>query len=180
MYDLGEEYAVLNAKYFRGELPVLASRDYVDKNGENRSVYPALKWDGRMKGKTLGVYQVKQRPGCGVIRLSPSIAKDPVLTRSVLLHEMLHKHLDMKSQSDGIKGHGENFTSAAKSINEVCALNKVTYRVYFHDRVITQENPTVIPELLMEEVYCNPDLDITRLMMSVVRAAFDTKYVYNQ
>lgn len=180
MYELGDVYAELNAKYFEGQLPVLPFREITDKNGETRRIYGTLKWDGRMKGKTLGTYQGKPRRGHGVIRLSRSIAKDPVRTRSVLLHEMLHKYLDMKGLDDGIKGHGENFTTHAKNINEVCAAKDVSYRIHFYDEVITMDEPLVYSELLMTEIHFSRDLDIARNMQAIARAAFDRKFEYHQ
>ena len=98
MYDLGELYAEFNAKYFNGELPVLPFESKVDKNGEVRHRYGTLKWDGRLGKSTLGTYKR------GTICLNRSIASDPNKTRSVLLHEMLHKYLDFKGLDDGPVG----------------------------------------------------------------------------
>ncbi len=180
MYDLGDLYAELNARFFNGELPILPSDSYTDKNGETRTRYGTLKWDGRMGQRTLGTYKASSRRGNGTIRLSRRIASDPVKTRSVLLHEMLHKYLDLKSMDDGILGHGENFVSEAKRINEACEKSGVGYRIHFYDEVVTRDEPFVISDLTKKEIYCGKDLDIARNMQAVVRAAFDQKFEYFQ
>lgn len=181
MYELGDIYAELNAKYFEGQLYILPFRQITDKNGETRRIYGTLKWDGRMGQRTLGTYKAgPTRPGHGTIRLARSIASDPVRTRSVLLHEMLHKYLDMKGLDDGIKGHGENFITHAKNINEVCSVNGVSYRIHFYDEVITMDEPLVYSELLMTEIHFSRDLDIARNMQAIARAAFDRKFEYHQ
>lgn len=180
MYDLGDLYAELNARFFNGELPVLPSESYTDKDGETRTRYGTLKWDGRMRQRTLGTYKASSRRGHGTIRLARSIAYDPARTRSVLLHEMLHKYLDLKSMDDGILGHGENFVSEAKRINETCEKSGVEYRIHFYDEVVTRDEPFVVSELSRKEIYCGKDLDVARNMQAVMRAAFDRKFEYFQ
>jgi hypothetical protein len=174
MYDLGELYAEFNAKYFYGELPLLPCATKVDKNGETRNVYGTLKWDGRLGKTTLGIYKR------GTIYLNRKIAKDPIQTRSVLLHEMLHKFLDVKGWDDGIAGHGPNFIKEAKRINESCATRCVQYRVHYYDVPVTRAEPTYRSDLIGEDIHCVQDLDLARKMGSVIRAAFDTKYDYLQ
>lgn len=180
MYELGDLYAELNAKFFNGELPLLPCKTVTDKNGEIRNVYGTLKWDGRIGRRTLGTYKATARRGHGSIRLARSIASDPAKTRSVLLHEMLHKYLDLKGLDDGILGHGENFVTEAKRINEQCQEVGVNYRIHFYDQEITEEQPFVVSEMTREEIYCSKDLDIARNMQALVRAAFDRKFEYFQ
>ena len=174
MYDLGELYAEFNAKYFNGELPVLPHATKVDKSGETRRVYGTLKWDGRLGKSTLGCYKR------GVIHLNRKIAKDLNKTRSVLLHEMLHKFLDVKGLDDGIAGHGPNFIAEAKRINDVCAARGVQYRVHYYDVPVTRVQPTYRSELIGEDIHCVQDLDLARKMGTIIRAAFDTRYDYKQ
>ena len=133
-----------------------------------------------MGQRTLGTYKASVRRGHGAIRLSRSIASDPVRTRSVLLHEMLHKYLDLKGMDDGILGHGENFVTEAKRINEACEESGVGYRIHFYDEVVTRDEPFVISDLTKKEIYCGKDLDIARNMQAVMRAAFDQKFKYFQ
>ncbi len=180
MYDLGDLYAELNARFFNGELPVLPSDSYTDKNGEIRTRFGTLKWDGRMGQRTLGTYKGSARRGHGTIRLARSIASDPVKTRSVLLHEMLHKYLDFKGMDDGILGHGENFVNEAKRINESYQAAGVDYRIHFYDEEVTRDEPFVISELAKKEIYCGKDLDVARNMQAIMRAAFDQKFEYFQ
>jgi hypothetical protein len=180
MYDLGELYAEFNAIFFNGELPVLSHQEYTDKNGEKRRKYNTLKWDGRMRTRTLGTYAPSKSPGHGTIRLSRKIAQDPVQVRSTLLHEMLHKYLDFKGTSDGILGHGPNFSAAAKQINDICRDRNVNYRVNFYDVEVTQENPYIRVKLLQTEMFYDPDLDIARKMNAVARAAFGDEFTYVQ
>lgn len=174
MYDLGELYAEFNAKYFNGKLPLLPYEVKVDVNGETRHKYGTLKWDGRLGKNTLGCYKR------GVIHLNRSIAKDPNQTRSVLLHEMLHKFLDVKGLDDGIAGHGPNFITEAKGINDACAARGVQYRVNYYDTPVTKSRPVYRSELTGGNIQCVQDLDLARKMGTIIRAAFDTKYVYNQ
>lgn len=180
MYDLGEIYAEFNARYFTGNLPLLPCKIRTDENGETWSRYDTLKWDGRMGRRVLGTYKTSARRGFGTIRLSRVIAGDPVKTRSVLLHEMLHKYLDLERRDDGIKGHGENFVKEAKRINELCESTGVKHRIHFYEEEITQSYPFVLPELLGDKVHCSKDLDIARNMQSVMRAAFSQKFEYFQ
>lgn len=180
MYDLGEIYAEFNARYFNGDLPILPCKTRTDDNGETWSRYDTLKWDGRMGRHSLGTYKASARRGNGTIRLSRRIASDPVKTRSVLLHEMLHKYLDLKGKKDGILGHGGNFVTEAKRINELCEKTGVKHRIYFYDEEVTKEQPFVLPELLEEKIHCGKDLDVARNMQSVMRAAFSQKFEYYQ
>lgn len=174
MYDLGELYAEFNAKYFNGELPVLPCITKVDKNGETRKVYGTLKWDGRLGESTLGCYKR------GVIYLNRKIAGDLDRTRSVLLHEMLHKFLDVKGLDDGIAGHGPNFISEAKRINDTCAARGVQYRINYYGTPVTKSRPVYRSELIGGDIQCVQDLDVARKMGSVIRAAFDKRYEYVQ
>jgi len=174
MYDLGELYAEFNAKYFNGELPVLPYEVKVDANGETRRKYGTVKWDGRLGRNTLGCYKR------GVIHLNRKIAKDPNQVRSVLLHEMLHKFLDVKGLDDGIAGHGPNFIEEAKWINDTCSARGVQYRVNFYDIPVTKSRPTYHADLIGGEIQCVQDLDVVRKMGSVIRAAFDTRFEYRQ
>lgn len=174
MYDLGDLYAEFNAKYFNGELPVLPYATKVDKNGETRKIYGTLKWDGRLGKSTLGCYKR------GVIYLNRKIAGDLNKTRSVLLHEMLHKFLDVKGLDDGIAGHGPNFIAEAKWINDTCAARGVLYRVNFYDVPVTKSRPVYRSELIGGDIQCVQDLDVARKMGSVIRAAFDKRYEYRQ
>jgi hypothetical protein len=180
MYDLGDIYAEMNAIFFDGVLPVLKSVSKKDSNGETRTKYPTLKWDGRMKAKTLGTYRPSAKRGSGTISLSPAIAKDPTLTRSVLLHEMLHKYLDLKGLDDGIKGHGENFILESTRINKLCESKGKEYRVMFYDEEITKDDPSFFVEMVGEEMTVMRDLDVARKMASIFRAAFDEKFEYRQ
>ncbi len=179
MYDLGDLYAELNAKFFNGQLPVLAETVRT-VNGVERKTYPSLKWDGRLGRRTLGVYTPASKRGNGKIRLARRIAEDPAKTRSVLLHEMLHKFLDLHSLDDGIAGHGPNFISEAKAINGHCTEWGVNYRIHFYDEEITREDPVFYSDVLKMEIDCRKDLDFARKVQSVIRAAFDTNYEYHQ
>lgn len=175
MYDLGEIYSELNAKFFNGELPVLTKVVKTGKDGISRATYPKLKWEGRFR-KVLGMYH----PGSELIRLSRAIAPDPVQVRSTLLHEMLHKYLDQKGLDDGILGHGENFISFAKRINDRCSDIGVSYRINFYDLEITTEQPTFQVDMLgSTEFKVTKDLDVVRKMKTVFKTSFK-EYSYLQ
>lgn len=176
MLDLGDIYAEFNARFFNGKLPILAHKLVKSKTGETRRVYNTLKWDGRLGKTTLGRY--KLRNGHGEIRLSRSIAHNPTLTKSVLLHEMVHKYLDLTGQDDGIMGHGENFILTSKRINEQCEEKGFAYRVHFYDEEITKEEPQAFVDLIGKEIYLGKDLDVARKMKSILNSAFDHKYDY--
>jgi hypothetical protein len=175
IYDLEKLYNEYNTKFFNGDLPELVRVIKKVKGGEITS-YSRLKWDGRLRSRTYGTYSSGSRSGFGVIRLSRSIAKDPVLTKSTLLHEMLHQWLDLKGLDDGIRGHGEQFIRFAKQINLVCLTEGNQIRIWFYDRAITQDTPEFHCELIGETIYSVKDLDITRSLDRVLNSAFDGKH----
>lgn len=174
VYDLGELYAKFNAKYFNGELPVVNPK--ISENGAK--TYSKLRWDKRLK-RCWGVYRTARKPGDGVISLSPTCVSTPFQVENTLLHEMLHKWLDLKGLDDGIKGHGPNFTQNASRINKLCQSLKVGYRIQFFDDSITRDLPVASAPILERTIACSDDLDISRAMQSVLRAAFDKKYEYS-
>ena len=178
MFDLGELYAEFNAKYFDGNLRVLRVIEHEDKNGEVRRKYPTLKWEGRYKTKW-GTYTPNGR-GTGVIKISRLAAKDPTQVRNTLLHEMIHAYLDQTNRDDGINGHGPNFIAEATRINAKCSDAGVTYRVNFYDVPVTKDEPEVYSDLLKSTIYCGKDLDLAQKMRTILNAAFDTHYVYEQ
>lgn len=178
MYDLGELYYEFNSRFFYGDLPVLRVVTRIDENGEKWHTYPRLKWDGRMR-RLWGNYKPNGR-GTGEIKLARNAASDPVQVRSTLLHEMLHAYLDQTNRDDGIKGHGPNFIAEATRINAICADLGVAYRVNFYDVPVTKEEPEVYSDLLKTTIYCGKDLDLARRMKTILNAAFDTCYVYEQ
>jgi hypothetical protein len=180
MYDLGDLYAEFNSKYFDGELCIAQYASWVDADGESRRKYGHLKLDGRLSRRTLGMYKPTTRAGKGTIVLNRKIASDPNLTRSVLLHEMIHKFLDAKGMTDGVKGHGPNFLAEACRINNLCLSQGVEHRVHFMGEEITQEEPSTFAVLLDREIGMGKDLDIADRMKSVMKTAFDTKYTYAQ
>lgn len=176
MYDLGDLYAEFNARFFNGELPILPSHTFTDENGEVRTSYGTLKWDGRLGKRTYGVYSYKDK----TIRLSRKIAVDPIATRSVLLHEMVHKYLHTKGLDDGVQGHGANFIEKAMAINAICEEIGTEYRVHFQDQEVTEKAPSILPQLLDNPITLVPDLDIALKMKTVAKAAFDKKFIYRQ
>jgi hypothetical protein len=178
MFDLGELYAEFNAKYFDGNLRVLRVIERVDENGETWKKYPTLKWEGRYKTKW-GTYKLNNR-GTGEIKIARMCADDPIQVRSTLLHEMVHAYLDQTSRDDGIKGHGPNFIAEATRINAKCADLGVAYRVNFYDVPVTKDEPEVYSDLLKTTIYCGKDLDLARRMKTILNAAFDTHYAYEQ
>ena len=178
MFDLGELHAEFNARFFDGKLPVTPVVTHTDENGEERRSYPRLKWDGRMR-RLWGNYKPNGR-GSGEIKLARNAADDPVQVKSTLLHEMLHAYLDRTNRDDGIKGHGPNFIAEATRINAICADLGVAYRVNFYDVAVTKEEPEVYSDLLKTTIYCGKDLDLARRMKTILNAAFDTHYVYEQ
>jgi hypothetical protein len=179
IYDLGRLYNELNFRFFRGELPTLQEVRKIDKQGTERVSYPSLKWEGRFK-KVLGMYHPSPKRGTGVIRISRKLASDPTGLRSTLLHEMLHKYLDLKGLDDGIKGHGKNFILHAKGINEICKSRGFKYRIHFYEEEILQEAPSFKTSLLGEEIHVIKDLDVARTMKRIFGVAFDEKFVYRQ
>jgi hypothetical protein len=180
MYDLGDVYADLNAKFFDGELPVLAVVSEVDSNGENRNYYPRLKWDGRLGRRVLGMYHPYPQAGTGLIRLATKLAADPVAMESTLLHEMLHKWLDLKGMADGVKGHGPNFILHAHRLNLLAESLGKECRVHYRGDTVDQDEPTVEAELFDKEVLFGKDLDMAHRMKAIARAAFDTNFTYKQ
>lgn len=180
-FDLPELYAEFNAKFFRGDLPLLNTTEITDENGEDRVLTQDIVWDGRYRtvyGKY--VYGGKGR-GKGQIRLAKFMAYDHIQVKSTLLHEMVHKYLDYMNQDDGIKGHGPNFIDQARRINAQCEEWNLPYRVNFFDLEVTKEQPEVYSDMLMTTVYCGRDLDVARRMQAVIRAAFhEGCYDYQQ
>lgn len=179
IYDLGSLYDEFNSRFFHGELPNLVKTVKVVK-GEEVVSYGRLKWDGRLKNRTLGTYTPARIKGQGVIRLSRNIASDPVQVKSTLLHEMLHLYLDLKDLDDGIKGHGSHFMAEAKSINTACEGLGVSYRINFHDNEITQEEASFSCDLLKEQVFRTSDLDIALQVKKVLNSALNSDFNYNQ
>jgi len=178
IYDLGELYAEFNAKYFDGNLRVLRVIEKTDANGDQRNVYPELKWEGRFR-KLWGYYKPGNQRGTGMIKIARKAALDPIQVRSTLLHEMVHKWLDQVGKDDGIKGHGQNFIDKARQINEICDRTGVKYRVNFYDVPVTKEEPEAFSDMLKTKIYCGKDLDLARKMKSILNAAFET-YEYDQ
>ena len=179
MYDLGALYDEFNTRFFHGELPELVKTVKVVKGNEVVS-YGRVKWDGRLRSKTLGTYSCASVPGKGVIRIARRIASNPSEVKGVLLHEMLHQYLDLKGLDDGIKGHGPNFMSFAKSINSVCRQLGTNYRVDFYDQEITDEQATFSCDLVKDVVFTTSDLDVALQVKKVMNSAFDSKFDYHQ
>lgn len=183
LYDLGEIYATLNAKFFSGELPVLASVEQKNKAGEKVVKYLGVKWEGRFR-KVLGDYTPNGK-GTGGIRISRVVANHRNQVYSTLLHEMVHKLIDLKGlggpEGDGVKGHGPCFIDTARVINAQCELEKLPYRVNFYGLEVTKPQPEVYSNLLKTTVFCGRDLDVARKVQSVVKAAFpEGSYDYAQ
>lgn len=174
VYDLGEIYAEFNAKFFNGDLNPLKVMEKTDKEGNITRIYPGLKWDGRLKN-FWGIYKPNGQ-GTGEIRISRSAAMKPSQVRDTLLHEMLHKWLDMKGLDDGIKGHGPQFIDHSLRINQKAQKLGLGVRVNFFDEEITKEQPEVYSDLLKTTIYCGRDLDIARKMRGVFNSAFDESY----
>lgn len=180
IHDLVELYAEFNARFFLGTLPLLKTTEYEDDNGEMRVSTRDVLWDGRYRN-AYGKYVPATKPGHGQIRIARFTATDSAQVRSTLLHEMVHKWLDLKGLDDGIKGHGPNFIDAACNINALCEEWDLPYRVNYHDQEVTLEQPEVHSELLMTTVYCGRDLDVATRMQSIIRAAFhEGTYEYQQ
>jgi hypothetical protein len=180
MHDLGELYSQFNAKYFEGELPVLKPHTVVDENEEVWESYPKqIAWNGRFK-KLYGRYTYSPARGRGFIELSKRIALDPILVRSTMLHEMLHKYLDLKALGDGIEGHGPNFVEHGVRINRICESEKVEYRINFFDHPVEDSNPRYLSETYAQEFPVRKDLDLGRKMAKIMKASFDSSYTYLQ
>lgn len=179
-HDLPALYAQFNAKFFNGLLPDLNIQTVVDDNGETHILTQDIVWDGRYRA-VYGKYVPGLKRGRGQIRLARFMAKDSVQVKSTLLHEMVHKWLDLKQLDDGIKGHGPNFIDTARDINAQCEEWDLPYRINFYDEEVTKEQPEVNSDLLMTTVYCGRDLDVAKRMQSVIRAAFhEGTYEYQQ
>lgn len=172
IYDLENLYNDYNTKFFNGELPELVPVTKKVK-GQEITTYSRLKWDGRLRSRTYGTYTTGPRAGKGLIRLARAIANDPVLTKSTLLHEMLHQWLDLKEQDDGVKGHGPNFVSHAKRINVLCEEGGLSVRVNFYDKAVLAETPHFQCSVIGETIYTVKDLDIARSIERVINSAFD-------
>jgi hypothetical protein len=176
MYDLGEMYAVLNARHFGGELAVLNKVVTVDKNGEEWENYPRqLIWNKRFK-KKYGTYTYASR----MIQIAGFAAWDSNQVWSTLLHEMLHKYLHQKGMDDGIEGHGPNFINYSADINADCLEKGYKYRINFFDEEIVLKNPNYSSVVHEMEFHVANDLDIGRKCKSVIKAAFDEQFSYNQ
>jgi hypothetical protein len=179
IYDLGKVYDELNTLFYDGQLEPLSKVLKKDKEGTERASYPMLKWEGRFQ-KILGMYSPSPKRGAGLIRLSRRIASDPIQVRSTLLHEMLHKYLDLKGLEDGVLGHGENFILHSKAINERCESLVKPYRIHFLGQEITSEQPSFSVDLIGEsEFHVTKDLDVARKMKAVFRSSFKG-YTYRQ
>lgn len=174
IYDLGEIYAEYNAKFFYGTLKTLNVVERTDKRGNTTRIYTGLKWDGRLKN-FWGIYRPNGR-GTGEIRISRQAAMQPHQVRDTILHEMLHKWLDMKGLDDGIEGHGPHFIDHSLRINQRARELGLTVRVNFFNEEITKEQPEVYSELLKTTLYCGRDLDIARKMRGVFDSAFHESY----
>lgn len=172
IYDLENLYNDYNTKFFNGELPELISVTKKVK-GQEVTTYSRLKWDGRLRSRTYGTYTTGARPGKGVIRLARAIASDPVLTKSTLLHEMLHQWLDLKGQDDGIKGHGPQFILYARKLNLICQAEGNPIRVNFFNKAVLEETPQFHCGVIGETIYSVKDLDIARSLERVINSAFD-------
>lgn len=183
LYNLGELYDEFNARFFDNQLPELVKTVKLVKGVEVTS-YDRVKWDGRLGKKTLGTYTTARRPGYGIVRLSRNIASEPIQVRGTLLHELLHAYLDLKGLDEGveagIKGHGKNFVSHAKKINEICSSLGVKYRVNFFDEEITEEEASFSCDLLKDTVFRTSDLDIALQVKKVLNSALDSKFDYIQ
>jgi hypothetical protein len=177
LYDLPELYVEFNARYFNGELPLARTRVVKQRDGGIGLVPLDIIWEGRYR-RTYGTYAPSKVRGHGKIRIARHCVKTPHQVQSTLLHEMLHKWLDLKGLDDGIKGHGPNFVSHAKDINDKCRDAGVAYRINFHDEEITLEEPVAYCDLLKTTIHCGRDLDVAVRMQSILKAAFDTNYEY--
>lgn len=172
IYDLAALYNSYNSRFFSGDLPEL-KRVVKKVKGKEVVCYPDLKWDGRLRSKTYGTYTPAPRPGNGKIRLSRSIASKPVKLKSTLVHEMLHKWLDLKGLDDGVKGHGPEFIRFAKQINLTCQADGIPIRVNFFGKPITKEAALFQCGFIGSTVYSVEDLDIARSLEGAVEFAFD-------
>lgn len=178
MYDLGSLYNEYNAKFFNGDLPEL-TRVVKKVKGVEIVSYSQLKWDGRLRSRTYGTYTSSARPGNGVIRLSRFVAEDPIKAKSTLLHEMLHKWLDLKGLDDGIKGHGEQFIKFARQINLTCQAEDIKVRVDFYNKEVVLETPEFQCGVIGETIYSVKDLDIVRTLEKVINSAFNGNHTTN-
>ena len=176
-FDLVETYVRFNSSYFNGELPVLPTVTLSNDAGETWEHTGRIKWDGRLR-KMWGKYTPNGK-GSGVITLAKRCAYTPSQTYSTLLHEMIHAYQDLTNDVDGIAGHGPSFVLKAKEINEKCKRESVTYRVNFHDEVITREQAEFQVPLLMSSFKFD-DLDVARKVEGIIKGAFDTSYEYLQ
>jgi predicted SprT family Zn-dependent metalloprotease len=158
-YNLPELFKEFNRLYFDGGLPPTK-----------------IKWEGRYS-RVWGKYLAN-----GEIRIGRNCARaeDPAQVKSTLLHEMLHRFLDVTNQDDGVLGHGPNFIDHAVAINKMAEANGARYRINFYDVAVTREEPVFYCDLLKTEIKTCRDLDTVRRMKSLVKAAFDSTVQYQQ
>jgi SprT-like family len=159
LVDLEQAYAELNETFFNGLLPADAKHK--------------LKWEGRFKN-CLGTYNPINR----VIKLSKKLAGKRKDIYSVLLHEMLHKFLDLSGEDDGVEGHGPNFISWASAINQRAESLGVDYRIHFLDVEIT-ENPKLVCTDLGITLELT-DLDVAVKAKRLAERVFNDDYDYYQ
>ena len=174
MHDLVALYDEFNSTFFDGALKPLRTYS-VEKDGEVYTYAHDLKWTGRFR-TTRGKYYFADKS----IKLGKWQAHTPYMVRSTLLHEMVHKYLDMKDQHDGVEGHGENFIREAVRINKKCEELRVEYRVLFYDEVVSREAPAFHAEIFNQEIVVVKDLDLIRKFHGSLNAAFDKKWSIRQ
>lgn len=174
MHDLVALYDEFNFTFFNGALKPLSTY-CVEKDGEVYTYAHDLKWTGRFK-TCRGKYYYADKS----IKIGKWQAHSPYQVRSTLLHEMVHKYLDMVGLDDGVEGHGENFITEAVRVNKMCEELDVNYRVNFYDEVISREDPVFSAELIGREVMVIKDLDLIRKLRGNLNAAFDRKWTFHQ
>lgn len=174
MYDLGELYSTYNNEFFYGKLPELKKIVKKTRSGEEHVSFDRVKWDGRMGLRTLGTYTTKRstKAGCGIIRLSRKIAKDLALTKSTLLHEMLHAYLDLVGEDRGMKGHGDSFIRESVRINTHCKDKGYSFRVLFYDKEIECQKPYIHSDTVNGNIDCFEDLDFALIAKKIAETVF--------
>ena len=159
LVDVETAYNELNELFFENSLPSDAKRK--------------LRWEGRFR-RCWGNYN----PANKVIKLSKKLAGKQTEIYSVLLHEMLHKFLDITKQDDGIMGHGPNFIRYAAELNLKAEKLGVSYRVHFYDEEIHEE-----PKLVCKDLGVTiqlDDLDVARRARRLAERVFNDDYTYVQ
>lgn len=170
MYDLVALYDEFNFTFFDGELPALNTYA-VERDGEVYIETKDIVWSKQYK-RVYGKYFYKSRK----IKLATFMAHSPSLVKGTLLHEMVHKYLDLKGLDDGVEGHGENFINEAVRVNKLVNELDMNCWVKFQDVIIRREEPVFQAQLIGREVVMVKDLDLVAKMTATLRAGFDRKW----